>query len=169
MIDFEKLLGALASAKVDYIIVGGAAATAHGSARLTLDLDIVYSRQKENIGRLAEALRPLGPRLRGAPESLPLSWDEETIRAGLNFSLTTSAGWLDVLGEITLGGTYEQLLPYSIKVKLFGRDCLCLGLSRLIEVKREAARPKDFEAIAELQAIREEQESRSATPSSDAS
>jgi len=157
MIDFEKLLGVLASANVDFIIVGGAAATAHGSARLTLDLDIVYSRQKENIRRLAEALQPLEPRLRGAPENLPFRWDEETISKGLNFTLLTSAGWLDVLGEITLGGSYEQLLPYSVNVKLFGYECLCLGLRRLIEVKRAAARRKDFEAIAELQAILEEQ------------
>ena len=49
MIDFQKTLGVLVSAGVEFIIVGGAAATAHGSVRLTLDLDIVYSRKKENI------------------------------------------------------------------------------------------------------------------------
>jgi hypothetical protein len=157
MIDFEKIIGVLVSANVDFIIVGGAAATAHGSSRLTLDLDIVYSRQQENIRRLAEALRPLKPRLRGAPDDLPFRWDEETITKGLNFTLVTSVGWLDLLGEITLGGTYEQLLPYSVNATLFGHDCLCLGLRRLIEVKRAAARRKDFEAIAELQAILEEQ------------
>jgi hypothetical protein len=157
MIDFEKIIGVLVSANVDFIIVGGAAATAHGSSRLTLDLDIVYSRQQENIRRLAEALRPLKPRLRGAPEDLPFRWDEETITKGLNFTLATSIGWLDVLGEITLGGTYKQLLPYSVNATLFGYDCLCLGLRRLIEVKRATARRKDFEAIAELQAILEEQ------------
>jgi hypothetical protein len=156
MIDFEKIIGVLVSANVDFIIVGGAAATAHGSARLTLDLDIVYSRQQENIRRLAAALRPLEPRLRGASEDLPFRWDEETISKGLNFTLLTSAGWLDVLGEITLGGSYEQLLAYSVNATLFGYDCLCLGLRRLIEVKRAAARPKDFEGIAELQAILEE-------------
>jgi hypothetical protein len=157
MIDFEKVIGVLVSAKVDFIIVGGAAAIAHGAARLTLDLDIVYSRTKENIGQLALALQPLEPRLRGAPENLTFRFDDETISKGLNFTLLTSAGWLDVLGEITLGGTYEQLLPYSVKARIFGYDCLCLGLRRLIEVKRAAARRKDFEAIAELEAILEEQ------------
>lgn len=160
MIDFERTLGVLVAAKVDFIIVGGAAATAHGSARLTLDLDVVYSRRKENIRRLVDALLPLEPRLRGAPENLSFRWDEETISQGLNFRLTTSAGWIDVLGEIALGGTYEQLLPYSVKANFFGHECLCLGLLRLIEVKRAAARKKDFEAIAELQAILEEQKAR---------
>lgn len=157
MTDYDKILDALVSAGVEFIIVGGAAATAHGSARLTEDLDIVYSRRKENIKRLVEALTPLQPRLRGAPDNLPFQWDEETIRKGHNFTLATSAGWLDLLGEITLGGGFEQLLPESIELDVFGNKCLCLGLKRLIEVKRAAARPKDFEAIVELLVILEEQ------------
>ena len=160
MIDFQKTLGILVSAGVEFIIVGGAAATAHGSVRLTLDLDIVYSRQKENIKRLVEALRPLQPKLRGAPENLPFLWDEETVARGLNFTLTTSLGWLDLLGEITSGGTYEELLSDSVQITVLGYECLCLGLKRLIEVKRAAARRKDFEAIAELQVILEERESK---------
>jgi predicted nucleotidyltransferase len=157
MIDFQKTLGVLVSAGVKFIIVGGAAATAHGSVRLTLDLDIVYSRQKENIKRLVEALLPLHPKLRGAPENLPFLWDEETVSKGLNFTLTTSLGWLDLLGEITTGGTYEDLVSDSVRINVSGYDCLCLGLRRLIEVKRAAGRRKDFEAIAELQVILEEQ------------
>lgn len=157
MTEYDKILGVLVSAGVQFIIVGGAAATAHGSARLTEDLDIVYSRRNENIKRLVDALAPLQPRLRGAPDNLPFQWDEETMRKGRNFTLTTSAGWLDLLGEITLGGGFEQLLPDSIELNMFGNKCLCLGLKRLIEVKRAAARPKDFEAIAELQVILEEQ------------
>jgi hypothetical protein len=49
VIDFPALLRALAEARVDFIIVGGAAATAHGSARLTQDLDIVYARDPANL------------------------------------------------------------------------------------------------------------------------
>lgn len=158
MIDYEKIIGVLVSGGVKFIIVGGAAATAHGSSRLTNDLDIVYSRGDTNIERLVKALRPLQPRLRGAPGDIPFRLDEETIRRGLNFTLTTLVGALDLLGEITLGGGFDQLLPDSIKLNVFGHECLCLGLKRLIEVKRAAARPKDFEAIAELQVILEEQE-----------
>lgn len=159
MIDFEALLRALVGSRVDFIIVGGAAATAHGSARLTNDLDIVYSRSRDNIDRLVAALRGFQPHLRGAPPDLPFRFDEETIRAGLNFTFTTTAGDLDVLGEITGGGGYEQLLAASITIRLFGIDCLCLGLQRLIDVKRAAGRPKDLEAIAELEALREEKRS----------
>lgn len=64
-----------------------------------------------------------------------------------------------MLGEITGGGSYEDILPHSIKANLHGAECLCLGLDYLIKVKRAAGRPKDFEAIAELEAILEEQKS----------
>jgi predicted nucleotidyltransferase len=157
MTDYGKILQVLVSAGVEFIIVGGAAATAHGSSRLTEDLDIVYSRGDDNIKRLAEALAPLQPKLRGGPQDLPFSWDERSVKSGLNFSLLTSAGALDLFGEIILGESFEQLFPDSVKLNIFGNECLCLGLKRLIEVKRAAARPKDFEAIAELEVILEEE------------
>lgn len=154
--DFHGLLHALAASNVEFIIVGGAAATAHGSARLTEDLDVVYRRTPENIERLAAALSPYDPYLRGAPPGLPFKWDQKTISNGLNFTLTTALGAIDFLGEITGGGGYDELLSHSIELRLFGVKCLCLGLERLIYVKRAAGRPKDFEAIAELEAILEE-------------
>ncbi|HEX3530455.1 MAG TPA: hypothetical protein VH988_25620 [Thermoanaerobaculia bacterium] len=156
MIDFEQLLPALSRAGVELIVVGGVAAIVHGSSRLTQDLDVVYRRTPENIDRLTTALRPFAPYLRGAPPGLPFRWDSETIRRGLNFTLVTSAGDLDVLGEIAGDGTYETLLPHSRKVSVFGIECYCLGLDRLIQAKRDAGRPKDLEAIAELEALREE-------------
>jgi hypothetical protein len=112
MVDLERLLPALSGAGVEFIIVGGVAAIVHGSARLTQDLDVVYRRDPENVDSLAAALQPFQPYLRGAPPGLPFRWDPETIRRGLNFTLTTSAGPLDVLGEIAGGGTYETLLPH---------------------------------------------------------
>lgn len=157
MTDFRSLLTLLAGAHVEFIIVGGAAATAHGSARLTQDLDIVYRRAPENISRLAQALAPHTPYLRGAPPGLPFSLDEKTLRNGLNFTLMTQLGALDLLGEITGGGLYEDLLPHSIRLSLYGAECLCLGLERLIYVKRAAGRPKDLEILAELETILEEQ------------
>ena len=157
MTDFRSLLTLLAGAHVEFIIVGGAAATAHGSARLTQDLDVVYRRTPDNISRLAQALAPHEPYLRGAPPGLPFTFDEKTLRGGFNFTLTTNLGALDLLAEITGGGLYEDLLPYSIQLRLYGVECLCLGLERLIHVKRAAGRPKDLEVLAELETILEEQ------------
>ena len=153
MTDFKALLRLLTDNEVEFIIVGGAAATAHGSARLTLDLDIVYKRSKENITRIVKALAPIQPYLRGAPAGLPFDWSVETIEKGLNFTLTTSLGALDLLGEIVGGGGYEGLSETTIPVEVGGVQCLCLSLERLIEVKRAAGRPKDLEVIAELEQI----------------
>lgn len=155
--DYDQLVSLLVAGGVKFIIVGGAAATAHGSSRLTTDLDVVYSRSPDNIKRLVKALQPLQPRLRGVPEHLPFQWDEETVEKGFNFTLTTTAGSLDLFGEIIGGGNFEQLLPDSITLRLFGNKCLCLGLERLILVKQAAGRPKDREAVAELKVILEEQ------------
>ncbi len=155
MIDFPALLRALVDAGVDFIIVGGAAATAHGSARLTQDLDVVYGRAPDNLRRLVEALAPHEPYLRGAPPDLPFQLDEETLRRGLNFTLTSKLGDIDLFGEIVGGGGFDDLLPETIEIELFDVRCRCLGLRKLIEVKRAAGRPKDFEVLAELEAILE--------------
>jgi predicted nucleotidyltransferase len=156
MTDFRALVSLLANSFVEFIIVGGAAAIAHGSARLTQDLDIVYQRTDDNLSRLVRSLLPYKPYLRGAPAGLPFSWDERTLRNGLNFTLNTTLGALDLLGEITGGGDYEKLLPHSIRLQLYNAECYCLGLERLIYVKRAAGRPKDLETVAELEAIMEE-------------
>jgi hypothetical protein len=153
--DFEALLRLLAAERVEFIMVGGAAATVHGSSRLTQDLDIVYRRSRENLRRIEQALAPKHPYLRGAPAGLPFRLDVETLERGLNFTLATDLGDLDLLGEIAGGGGYEALLGDAQAVEVFGSKCLVLGMDRLIEVKRAAGRPKDLEAIAELEKIRE--------------
>jgi hypothetical protein len=156
--DFGRLLAALADGQVRYIIVGGFAATAHGSAFLTVDLDIVYDRAPDNIDRLVGALAPLAPYLRGAPPGLPFRLDADTMAKGLNFTLRTSAGDLDLLGEATGGGTYEALLPHTELRDVLGQSCRFVNLETLIRLKRAAGRPKDLERVAELEALRAERE-----------
>lgn len=156
MTELEQLLAALHGAGVEFIIVGGVAARAHGSSRLTDDLDISYARTPANLARVVAALAPLRPYLRGAPPGLPFDWSAATLHAGLNFTLTTSAGSIDLLGEITGGGEYDDLLPHALTLTIFGRETSLLDLPWLIRVKRAAGRPKDLEVIAELEALREE-------------
>ena len=158
MIDFNRLLLALVKGKVEFVIVGGVAANLHGSARLTMDLDVVYGRSKENIRRLVRALAPLQPYLRGAPSGLPFHFDVETVNAGLNFTLTTNAGPLDLLGEMVGGFTYEVVAKRSKFVMLSGMRCRVIDVDALIEAKLAAGRPKDLEVIAELEIIREERD-----------
>jgi len=79
MTDFKALLRTLTEGGVEFILIGGAAATVHGSSRLTRDVDVVYSRTRENMAWLVTALTPYQPYLRGAPPGLPFRWDIPTI------------------------------------------------------------------------------------------
>lgn len=156
MTDYERLLKAAAQAGVEFILVGGLAGIAHGSSRFTQDVDLLYRRTEGNLKRVCGALAPLNPYPRGAPAGLPFQWDVRTLAAGLNFTLTTDAGDIDFLGEIA-GGDYDSLLCHTQSISLFNVTCRCLDLETLIRVKRAAGRPKDFEAIAELEQLAEEQ------------
>jgi hypothetical protein len=153
--DFRGLINALVRARVEFIVIDGIAATVHGSARATFDLDVVYGRSSDNIDRLVHALAPLSPYLRGAPPGLPFRFDAATIERGLNFTLETSLGSLDLLGEVTGGGTFDQLQPFTVEIELFGHACLCVTLDKLIALKRAAGRPKDNEVLAELESLLE--------------
>ena len=155
-VDYGRFFAALCEGSVEFILVGGTAANVHGSARLTQDVDIVYRRNRENVARLVAALKPFDPYLRGAPPGLPFHWDPETIWRGLNFTLTTTLGPVDALGEIAGGGGYDALLPRTLEIEAFSQRVRCLDLRKLIEVKRAAGRPKDLEAIAELEALLDE-------------
>lgn len=139
-------------------MVGGVAATVHGSAHITYDLAVVYRRTPENIERLAAALAPVEPYLRGAAPGLPFRFDAATILRGLNFTLTTKVGDLDLLGEVTGGGGYESLLPHTLQGTLGEHPFLCVTLHKLILLKRAAGRPKDLNVLGELEALLEEQQ-----------
>lgn len=154
---FKTLLTSLTTHDVGFVIIGGLAATLHGSARVTYDLDVVYDRSPSNLGRIVAALAPFQPYLRGAPPGLPFRFDVETLRRGLNFTLTTTEGPIDLLGELAGVGTWEAVRSRAIDAVLFDATYLFIDLDTLILSKKAAGRPKDLETIAELEAIREEQ------------
>lgn len=153
MTDYRKAFDALRGGGVRFIVIGGVAATAHGSTQLTNDLDVVYARGVDDLARLAAALAPHHPYLRGVPAGLPFKLDAPALKRGLNFTLDTDFGPLDLLGEAAGGGTYEALAAHTVTLDLYGAPCLCVDLPTLIRLKRAAGRPKDILALAELEAI----------------
>jgi predicted nucleotidyltransferase len=160
MNEFEILLERLRAAGVQFVIVGGVAAVVHGSARLTNDLDVVYARTPENVRRLVTALAPLEPYLRGAPPGLPFRLDEQTVKKGLNFTLTTTQGPIDLLGEMAGVGGYTELEGRTVEIDFFGATYRCVDLATLIVAKRAAGRPKDYEVVAELESMVDEKKNR---------
>lgn len=153
---YAELLRVLSTGHVRYIVIGGVAAIAHGSARFTQDVDVIYDRAVDNIERLVGVLAPYSPYLRGAPKGLPFRWDTETLAHGLNFTLETSLGDIDLLGEVSGGGSYRALISSAQSVTVYGITCWCVSLPNLIALKRAAGRPKDNEVLAELEALLEE-------------
>jgi len=153
--ELELILRQLTSHEVEFVIIGGVAAAARGSVRPTYDLDLCYRRAPENLERLADALAPLHPKLRGAPENLPFRWDARTLQQGLNFTLQTDAGAIDLLGEVTGLGAYDQVLSASEVMELYGMPVRVLTLQGLITAKRATGRPRDLEHLLELEALLE--------------
>jgi hypothetical protein len=150
----EGVLQQLAAHRVEYVLIGGVAMWALGSSTVTDDLDICYGRSARNLAALAAALAPLEPNLRGAPPGLPFRFDVPTIQAGLNFTLTTTFGDVDVLGEVRGVGWYEQALAQSVEKTVFGLTVRILSLDGLIAAKRAAGRAKDKLHLVELEELK---------------
>jgi hypothetical protein len=154
--DFRRIYETLVGGGVEFVLIGGCAANLHGSPRYTLAVDVVYRRTRENMQGMVNALAPFQPYLRGAPPGLPFKFDLATLRGGLNFTLTTTIGDLDLLGEVAGGGTFEELAHFVETKTAFDLALPCVTLEKLIDLKRAAGRPRDFEPIAELEVIRQE-------------
>ena len=152
---FENLLQALSDAKVDFILIGGVAAVAMGSARATFDVDVVHDQSPDNLARIVTALGSHAPYPRGAPTGLPFKFDLMTLQQATNLTLTTNLGDIDLLGEVPGGVNYHDLLPDSVLIQVFGSECRCVTLDKLIHLKRSAGRPRDFEALSELESLRD--------------
>ncbi len=156
-----RAIKALADADVNFVIIGGFAAVAQGATYLTRDLDICYERSPENMKRLATALQPFRPRLRGAPEGVPFLFDERTLTQGMNFTLQTDLGDIDLIGESSGFGGFSQFAADAAQISLYGAAFRVASLDALVRSKRAAGRPKDLNSLPELEAlkrVREEQE-----------
>lgn len=152
---FGQFLALLSRSKVEFIVIGGVAMVAHGAATATFDLDICYRRTPENMQRLCSMMEPLHAKLRGVAAHLPFHFDAKTLQHGLNFTLATDAGEIDLLGEVAGIGGYEQVRSLSVESDVAGVRCQILSLDGLIVAKRAAGRQKDLAAVAELEALRE--------------
>jgi len=155
VIEIEPALKTLTENEVEFIIVGGVAITAHGSAYLTQDLDFCYSRARKNLKAIVSALSPYNPKPRGFPPNLPYIFDETTLQNGTNFTFRTDLGDIDLLGEVAGVGGYDAVNQESEIKSLLGFEVKVLTVEGLIKAKRAAGRTKDLLVLPELEALRE--------------
>jgi hypothetical protein len=151
MTKFGELLHALVDQSVEFVVIGGLAMNVQGYVRATTDVDVCYARSPENLERVVQALAPFKPHLRGAPPELPFFFDARTLRNGLNFTLVTTLGDIDLLGEVTGVGGYEQMAPTAEWMEVHGQKVRVLDLDLLERSKAAAGRAKD---LIDLEAIR---------------
>ncbi len=158
--DFKQLFKHLADHDVDFVVIGGLALVLRGSSRVTNDLDICYDRRPENLRRLSAALLPLQPTLRGAPATLLFTLDAATIASGLNFTLSTTDGDIDLLGEVSGLGYYDVAARLSSEMEVYGRLVKVLSFDGLERAKRAAGRLKDVMDLADIIELRRQTEKR---------
>ena len=151
----QELLRRLVDQGVRFSVIGGVALIARGVQRATEDLDIAYARDRENLARLADALAPIHPRLRGVEGDLPFVLDAAALRMGLNFTLDTDLGPLDILGEVPGLGSFEHVDSASSELEIGGVRMLVLTLEGLERSKRAAGRPKDLVDLGYIKALTE--------------
>jgi predicted nucleotidyltransferase len=148
--DVEAFVKLLTAQNVQFVIIGGQAMRALGSAHLTEDTDICYQRTPANLATLVAALAPIHPYLRGVPPGLPFRFDVLTLEAGLNFTFDTDYGELDLLGEVRGVGNYDQVLAQSVERTVYGLPVRILSVDGLIAAKKAAGRNKDQSHLLEL-------------------
>ena len=142
---------------VRYVLIGGFAGKLHGSPALTVDIDVCYARDPDNLERLVEALRTLHPVLRGADPGLPFRLDARTIGNGDSFTFVTDAGDLDILGTPAGSGGYEQLARTAVRMDVGeGVTVAVASLDDLIAMKQASGRARDRAHLEILGALRDE-------------
>ena len=153
---FASMLSGLTKKKVRFVVVGGVAAAAHGSSRVTNDLDICYDAEAAaNIAALASLLAGWNAYPRGVEKGLTRSFimDDRTLRNAPILTLTTSEGDIDVMDRIAGVGPYDAVRRHSERISALGVRFRVLDLPSLIKAKRAAGRPRDFDHLPELEAL----------------
>jgi hypothetical protein len=153
--EINRLFQRLCDAEIDFVIVGGFAATLHGSSLVTRDLDVCAILSSGNVEKLREALRDLQPTHRLTPQKLSFLDNPDPGVEIRNLYLRTDFGPVDVLSSILGVGDFDRVRAASIQVELFGRSCRVISLDDLIRAKETLGRDKDLLAVKELRAIRE--------------
>ena len=152
--DFEAILKTLASADVEFIIVGGVCAVLHGAPVSTFDLDLVYSRTSDNLDRLATVLEKLAAFYREKPMISPRA---SRLNGPGHHLLMTKFGPLDLLGSVVGGLGYWELLKETEEVELGGKIRVrILNLPALIRLKEQLGRDRDKAVLPILRKTLEE-------------
>ena len=157
MADLDSLLTRLIQGHVEFVVVGGYAAAAHGVSLVTQDIDVCCPFTTENLLRLQQAIADLHPVHRQTPNQIPLQLTRENCTGLKNLYLGTDLGPLDCLSEVLGLGDFDTIKSHTVEFEFPAGCCRFLDLDALIRAKEAMNRPRDREAVLQLKAIRERQ------------
>ncbi len=159
MFDPVRICQVLNDERVDYVIVGGFASVAHGSSLPTQAIDVVPSREADNLGRLARALRRMNAMIRTAHEPVPASIDGPFLaNMPVMLNLVTDYGDIDLTFKPSgRAGGFDGWNANAIVVEIAdGISVRIAALDDIIDSKRTANRPKDVMALPYLESLRDQ-------------
>lgn len=154
MQDFFNLLDKLNETGVDFVIVGGLAGAIFGCTVVTEDIDICCDFTCENLLKLQEALTSLNPVHRMTPNKLKLEITKKNCKEFKNLYLDTNLGQLDCISAVQGVGAFESVKAKSKSVVVNGKQYKVLRIDDLVLSKKALNRPKDNQAITQLEAIK---------------
>ncbi len=156
-LDPERLITTLARHGVRYVLIGAVAARLQGFPRMTADADITPARDRENLERLAAALRELGARVytEAVPEGLPFDCSATMLARADLWNLATAAGRLDVAFQPSGTGGYDDLVRGAVPFVVFGTTLEAASLPDIIRSKEAAGRPQDLQDVVILREMLE--------------
>jgi hypothetical protein len=155
MAQLNKLVERLISRRVEFVLVGGFAAVAHGVSLMTQDIDVCCRFSPENLRAIEGALADLHPVHRMSPQKLPLILTDELCASVKNLYLDTDWGPLDCLSSVLGIGDFEDVKRRSIEAGITAGICRVLDIDALIEAKSATNRTHDRLTILQLKAIKE--------------
>jgi hypothetical protein len=154
----DKLLAVLERHAVDYVLIGGLAATLYGSSSVTTDTDVCPARTSENLVRLADALREMDARVRtdAEPEGLPFACDAAFLSRMRVVNLVTKYGAFDISFEPAGFAGYEDLISDARQFSIDKITITVASLADVIYSKETANREKDRTHLPILYALQDE-------------
>lgn len=153
MPNLEGLLERLVRHEVEFVVIGGYAAMAHGSTYVTFDVDVCAPLTGTNLERIHAAFADLHSVHRMTPQEIPFTLPADLEYGFENVYLKTDLGQIDCLGSMRNVGDYEFAKANSVALKLSFGECRFLDCPTLIRANEVAGRPKDFLVVAQLRAI----------------
>ncbi len=155
MSDLLGLLKRVSQAGIEFVIVGGYAGIVHGCSYVTQDIDICCVFAADSLLALQKALADLHPVHRMTPGRKPLELTAESAARFTNLCLDTDLGRLDCLSTIEGLGDYDQVKKASEPFEVEGMRRNVLTLDALIRSKKALNRPRDREAVRQLESLRQ--------------